>query len=129
MIDGMADKTEDEEYTHTVYATKDEWPYKHLEILGRGNFALVDKVEKVHSDFGIYPRIYARKTIRMGHFRPAEQKERVMSEINIVCRCRHRHIVWLIKTYQAGSSYGLIMSPVAEVDLVEYLAVWDRSSA
>ncbi|KAF2501155.1 kinase-like protein [Lophium mytilinum] len=114
----------DGEHKHTVYANKAELPYKHLDNLGRGSYALVDKVETIGSD----PQIYARKTIRTRYFRAAAQQKQITSEIKIARRLRHDHIVRLIGTYQAGLDFGIIMSPVADMDLGEYLARADVDS-
>ncbi|KAF2809496.1 kinase-like protein [Mytilinidion resinicola] len=108
---------------HNTYANKAEVPYKHLEVLGRGNYGLVDKVERTLplSDWNT-PGIYARKVIRTGYSHAARQQERIMSEINIVRKLRHSHVVELVETYQAGLEFGIIMSPAAEMDLKEFLA-------
>ncbi|KAF2814733.1 kinase-like protein [Mytilinidion resinicola] len=73
-------------------------------------------------NFSMEGRVYARKIIRTGHFRAAAQQRQIRSEINIIRRLRHPHIVRLIETYQAGLDFGIIMSPVADMDLGEFLA-------
>ncbi|OCL04927.1 kinase-like protein, partial [Glonium stellatum] len=112
----------DENVTHEVYANKSEIPFVHLENLGYGRFGVVDKVERSYSKDN---EVYARKTIRTSYYNSQKQMEKIMAEIKIVRKLQHPHIVNVVATYQANREFGIIMQPVADMDLGEYLAETD----
>ncbi|KAF2465935.1 kinase-like protein, partial [Lindgomyces ingoldianus] len=88
-------------------------------VLGNGGFGQVDKVLSMTSF-----KEYARKRVpRSTAFRGPrkEHMKKFIAEIQLLKRLRHHHIVELIGSYTDTRYIGLIMSPVAEMDLGRYL--------
>jgi serine/threonine protein kinase len=103
---------------HYTYASKAEVPFKHLDILGRGCYGIVDKVERISSlSDSPSSEVYVRKIIYTRRHRTARQQGRILSEVRIVGRLKHPHIVELVETYEVGLKFGIIMSLLADTDL------------
>ncbi|KAI9763833.1 MAG: hypothetical protein M1840_009087 [Geoglossum simile] len=111
-----------------TYDRKSEIPFKHLDLLGQGSFGYVDKVERRSEPF--QGQIYARKIIRipLNLSRREVVKTSIQNEVNIVKGLRHTHIVRVDGTYICGTTFAIVMSPVAEEDLAEYLHRVDDTS-
>src|SRR6266498_4388652 len=112
-------------HDHRVYNQSSQIPFKTIEPVGRGAFGIVDKVEGTSEPF--LGQIYARKTFWL----PPRTSERermlasIQNEVEIVKRVQHAHIVSLIGTYTCGRHYAMIMDPIAEGNLQEYLEHMD----
>ncbi|TKW55818.1 putative 3-phosphoinositide-dependent protein kinase 2 [Colletotrichum tanaceti] len=88
------------------------------EILGRGRFAVVDRVRSWRT-----AQTYARKQIRRGESVLDDKTqlaafEREMASLKTLS---HRHVVRLVGSYTDPAHLGLIMTPVADVDLHDHL--------
>ncbi|KAH7117660.1 kinase-like domain-containing protein, partial [Dendryphion nanum] len=96
-------------------------PYESIRLLGHGGCGLVDEVVIR----GAATReCYARKQVTMG--KPARRKEMVkqlQDEARIIRRLNHPHVVTVISTYTRGAVFGILMSPVADTDLKQFLEV------
>ncbi|OCL08501.1 kinase-like protein, partial [Glonium stellatum] len=84
-------------------------------MLGCGFHSIVKKVE--HCPTG---RIFARKTIRNAG-KGISIVERFRTEVNIMKRLNHPHIIRFVAEYMDNLSFHVIMSPVAEHNLKECL--------
>lgn len=100
-------------------ANRNSLPYKHLESLGVGGSAFVEKVQNTTTG-----EIFAHKVFRRYHGPNLTKfKEEVQNEIQIVRRLSsHPHIIQVFATYTCGRELGMILTPVADRgDLASYL--------
>ena len=106
---------------HCHFAKGEPLPFVPKDILGNGGFGQVDKVASTISF-----REYARKRVlRSAVFRGPrkEHTRQFIAEIQILKRLQHRHIIELIGSYTDSKYIGLIMLPIAEMDLGKYLSL------
>jgi hypothetical protein len=104
---------------HCFFKQNDPLPFKRKEVLGSGGFGEVDKVYSLISF-----KEYARKRVLWSSMFGSQETEKMkqfITEIEILKRLRHRHIVKFIGSYTNLKYIGLIMSPVAAMDLATYL--------
>jgi serine/threonine protein kinase len=105
---------------HRNFDSKESIPFESRGDLGHGAFGGVDKVVSLVSR-----KIYARKLIyRRALFpfpRAAQTMAAYVSELEILKRLKHRHAVELVGSYTDQSTLGLIMTPVADCNLAEYI--------
>ncbi|KAL5384227.1 hypothetical protein DPSP01_005372 [Paraphaeosphaeria sporulosa] len=107
--------------THQIIADEESVPFRRQKLLGKGGFGEVDKVFSL-----ITFREYARKCVsRPSVFRKKsiECMRQLEEEIQILKRLKHRHTVKYVGSYTSPANLGLIMTPIADLDLAEYLQV------
>lgn len=102
---------------HTTYDTPEE-PFESLQLLGHGSFGSVDEVV---SRQDTTRTCYARKRFILPPRNREKRSKEIAEEARIVRRLRHRHIVKVLGTYSWRNQFGIIMSPVAETDLNNFL--------
>ncbi|KAI9781405.1 MAG: hypothetical protein M1839_005999 [Geoglossum umbratile] len=113
---------QEQEPSHMKFAFDEGLPFSHVKPLGKGSAAVVDAIS-----FGPYSQLYARKLVT---FRPGQTNyvDAVINEVNIMRRLPHIHIISISTTYEQESakgcigSFGIIMNPVADCDLDQFLA-------
>lgn len=93
-------------------------PYVHVNVLGRGNSGLVEKVQHESTK-----QMYARKSMAIPRKRQAEQESIFLNEVAVIRRlCDHHHFIKVVAAYKTRQNFGIILFPVAENgDLGEYL--------
>ena len=114
-----------EDGQHCYFQRNDGLPFETICVLGSGGFGQVDKVLSLISF-----REYAVKRVpRKSVFgtRGSENVKSLVIEIEILKRLKHRHVVEFVGSYTDPKFIGLIMSPVAEMDLSAYLTGADTS--
>jgi len=96
-------------------------PFKRIEILGRGSLALIDKVERTTVD-ATPGKAYARKILPASRVQNARG---LLESLQASTTLRHQHIVAVILAYEEvdpqNQNYGIIMEPVAQGNLQDYL--------
>jgi TolA-binding protein len=105
---------------HCRFRHGEALPFEEKGILGTGGFGQVDRVLSLISF-----REYARKRVPRSTIfggRSAENVKRFIAEIEILKRLKHLHIAEFVGSYTDPRFMGLIMSPVAEMDMSTYLA-------
>lgn len=110
---------------HAQFRRGEALPFEERGILGSGGFGQVDKVLSLISF-----KEYARKRVsRKQAFggRGTEAMKQFVAEIAILKRLKHCHVVELLGSYTDPKYIGLIMSPVADIDLSTYLLQADSS--
>jgi hypothetical protein len=110
---------------HCHFRQQESPPFEEKGILGSRGFGQVDRVVSLISF-----REYARKRVpRSIIFRGqrTEDVKQFIAEIEILKRLKHRHVVDFVGSYTDPKYIGLIMSPVAEMDLSTYLAHADAA--
>ncbi|OCK74105.1 kinase-like protein, partial [Lepidopterella palustris CBS 459.81] len=103
---------------HCYFKKEESLPFEKKEILGSGGFGQVDKVISLIS-FKEYAR---KRVLRTSAFRGrgTEDIKRFIAEIEILKRLKHHHIVEFVGSYTDPKYIGLIMSPIAQMDLAAY---------
>ncbi|PVH99328.1 hypothetical protein DM02DRAFT_435918 [Periconia macrospinosa] len=104
---------------HRHFPSADDVPFIKVEELGKGAYGYVDRVISTVSH-----REYARKLIPRG--RTFQRDKKILRdferELGTLKKLRHhRHIVQLVGSYTDPRFVGIIMSPVAEGDLKDFL--------
>jgi ankyrin repeat protein/serine/threonine protein kinase len=112
-----------ETHQHYEYSRSSEVPFKTIKYLGKGTFGVVDEVEGVSKPFRAH--VYARKMIWIPPRKSAEKIASIQNEVKVAKKANHVHLVRLVATYVCGKEYAMIMEPVAEQNLGEYLAGLD----
>jgi hypothetical protein len=110
---------------HCYFKREETLPFEVQGVLGSGGYGQVDKVLSLISF-----REYARKRVlRNSAFggRRMEAMKKFVEEIEILKRLRHQHVVEFVGSYTDPKYMGLIMSPIAEMDLQTYLRSADPS--
>ncbi|OCK97560.1 kinase-like protein [Cenococcum geophilum 1.58] len=110
---------------HCYFQRNEAPPFERKEVLGSGGFGQVDRVLSLISF-----KEYARKQVpRSSAFsrRRMQDMKLFIAEIEILKRLKHRHVVEFVGSYTDSRYIGLIISPVAEMDLSTYLARINRS--
>jgi ankyrin repeat protein len=101
---------------HRSFADDERLPFETKAILGWGANGQVDKVLSLLSF-----NEYARKRIRR-RVSP-EVTKAYERELQVLKRLNHHHTIELMGSYTDPSYFGLIMSPVADCHMGEFLAI------
>lgn len=104
---------------HCYFKRDEVLPLKVQGVLGTGGFGQVDKVLS-----RISSREYARKRVHRSEAfrgRKKEHMQQFIAEIQLLKRLKHHHIVEFVGSYTDPKYIGLVMLPVAEMDLAAYL--------
>ncbi len=110
---------------HCFFREHERLPLETKGILGSGGFGQVDRVLSLISF-----REYAlKRVLRSAAFggRRAECVKQFIAEIMALKRIKHRHVVEFVGSYTDPKYMGLIMSPVADMDLSTYLTRADTA--
>jgi tetratricopeptide (TPR) repeat protein len=105
---------------HCYFRKHEPLPLEIKGVLGSGGFGQVDRVLSTISF-----REYALKRVSRSAVFNGQRTEYVkqfVAEIEILKRLTHRHVVEFVGSYTDPKYMGLIMSPVADMDLSTYLA-------
>jgi serine/threonine protein kinase len=94
-------------------------PFKTIGILGKGGYGQVDKVLSLTS-FNEFALKRIRRPKLFG--RAKEPTKTFEAELEVLKRLKHRHTVELIGSYTDRSYLGLLMSPVADCDMSQFLS-------
>ncbi|KAF6811808.1 dual specificity mitogen-activated protein kinase kinase 1 [Colletotrichum sojae] len=99
--------------------------FNSRQTLGQGRFAVVDKVDSLRT-----AQTYARKQIRRGESMLDDKTQLQVFERELASlkALSHRHVVKLVGSYTDPTNLGLIMSPIADTDLHEYLRDCEAST-
>ncbi|KAH7411569.1 hypothetical protein DE146DRAFT_640763 [Phaeosphaeria sp. MPI-PUGE-AT-0046c] len=113
---GSIDAIEELDRDITKRCSKDEAPpFDVISTLGQGVHTIVQKVRSTTTG-----REYVQKRIRTLR-RGYKTEERVQTEIKILRRIVHRHCIELICSYVVGRQYAILMLPVAQCNLENFL--------
>jgi hypothetical protein len=127
VITKSIDLEKGEKGRHCYFRQDELLPFEMKEILGTGGSG--GQVDRVLSLISF--KEYARKRVPRGIMfsgRKAEAVKRFIAEIEVLKRLKHHHIVEFVGSYTDPKYMGLIMSPVAEMDLSTYLLCADATS-
>jgi serine/threonine protein kinase len=103
---------------HRNFAKGEPLPFESKATLGSGGFGWVDTVLSLVS----YNE-YATKRIRRGKVfkRAKEYIKAFKTELGVLKRLKHRHIVEYVGNYTDSNYMGLIISSVADCNLSDFL--------
>lgn len=105
---------------HYDYSSTQTIPWKFIARLGQGNGSTIDEVEA--TDGKISQTRYARKSFLVPPHSRRKLLTVIHNEINILKCLRHIHTAKIYSTYSTEREFSIIMGPVAEMTLGEYLA-------
>ena len=111
------EKGENGEHVH--FGNNDNLPFESKGVLGTGGYAQVEKIFSY-----ISCKEYAVKKFRRRPFfgnNSARDMDLFISEIRTLKRAKHPHIVKFVGSYTDSKYLGIIMFPVADMDLATYL--------
>jgi hypothetical protein len=114
------DLEKSEKGQHCYFKQGESVPFETKAVLGQGAFGQVDRVLSTISF-----REYARKRVlRSSAFRGRRKEDvkQFITEIEILKRLKHNHVVEYVGSYTDTKFLAVIMSPVAQMDLHGYLA-------
>ncbi|KAF2683293.1 kinase-like protein, partial [Lentithecium fluviatile CBS 122367] len=105
---------------HCYFQEHKTFPLEITGILGSGGFGQVNQVRSKISF-----QEYALKRVFWSNVCSQQTREHVkqfVAEIKILKRLKHYHVVEFIRSYTDYRYIGLVVSPVADMDLSTYLA-------
>jgi len=105
---------------HCFFRQDETLPLQMKGFLGSGSFGQVDRVLSLISFREYALKRVLRSTAFSG--RGTECVKQFIAEIRALKRIKHRHVVEFVGSYTDPKYMGLIMSPVADMDLSTYLA-------
>ena len=85
------------------------------ETLGTGTYAVVDTVK-------LGKQSYARKAVVLPRYRQQQVRKAIQNELSILRMLDHPHIVRVYLTYEDRSRFFIVMEPLADCDLEDFLA-------
>ena len=97
--------------------------FHHLQQLGHGAFSVVDKVELRPSR-----EVFARKIMFCNNAKKL-QGSTCLAEVEIMRKLAHPHIARFIAAYYDHNALHILMTPVADFDLRQYLSCPERYPA
>jgi serine/threonine protein kinase len=109
---------------HTLYPEGLIPPYTHIRQLGYGSLGTVDEVSlSLHHPLHSTSKhlTLARKSVRLSPSSKDYILPIIRQEILALHTLRHRHIVQLIATYESKPFYSLLMTPVGDRNLKDFL--------
>jgi len=117
---------------HCYFQKHDFLPLEMKGILGSGGFGQVDRVLSTISFREYALKRVSRSAVFSGRTkedvrRRAKCVKQFIAEIGALKRLKHRHVVEFVGSYTDPKYMGLIMSPVADMDLSTYLARADTA--
>jgi tetratricopeptide (TPR) repeat protein len=117
---------------HRYFREHEPLPLEMKGILGSGGFGQVDRVLSTISFREYALKRVSRSAVFSGRTKEdtrqrAECVKQFIAEIGALKRLKHRHVVEFVGSYTDPQFMGLIMSPVADIDLSAYLAHADTS--
>jgi len=92
-----------------------------FETLGTGAHAIVDAVRIGNST-------YARKSIALPRYRQQQTRKAIEQEISVIFALDHPHIFEIHLTYEDKDRFHIIMEPLADCDLEDFLAIHTSTS-
>ncbi|KAF2794124.1 kinase-like protein [Melanomma pulvis-pyrius CBS 109.77] len=103
---------------HILFSKDEPFPYEELGRLGRGQSASVDQVRSpLNGD------VFARKRFQRVRGIPRETIRAFLNELQILKRIEHEHCVELVGSYTDARFFAILISPVAECNLTEFMAL------
>ncbi|KAF2796800.1 kinase-like protein [Melanomma pulvis-pyrius CBS 109.77] len=99
---------------HTDYDAQSDIPFRKVDHLGKGAYGVVDKVQRGF-------QFYARKTFTLYKHQKRKLLNQISQEVKMITAIEHIHAVRLVETYACKLEYAMIMEPVADGNLAEYI--------
>lgn len=93
-----------------------EGVFRSVRQLGYGAFGVVEEI--VHSRSSKH---FARKTIRTAHRESSIALSKVRKEVAALRQLTHGHIIKVLASYRTQAQFSIIMSPVADCNLSEFM--------
>ncbi|KAF2143346.1 uncharacterized protein K452DRAFT_307490 [Aplosporella prunicola CBS 121167] len=107
------------QHIHFPKEDESDEQFEQMKVLGNGAYAIVDRVRSRTS-----LDQFARKRIHRFHSSHLRDKKALIAfenELKTLKALDHKHLVKLISTYTDPTYVGLLIKPVADMDLATYL--------
>ncbi|KAF2650925.1 kinase-like protein [Lophiostoma macrostomum CBS 122681] len=96
----------------------DHFPFQPSTYLSANGRSYVRKVEGIEEPF--LGKVYACKELSLPKYY-SNEGEKLMERVNSFKSIRNDHIVQIVATHRSGGRYNIVMEPVADGDLKQYL--------
>ncbi|KAH6681308.1 hypothetical protein B0J14DRAFT_556738 [Halenospora varia] len=108
----------DRETTSSTFQTPErgQEPFQFIKRLGHGSFGVVDEVEHC-----VTKKVFARKSVREITPRSVLTMSQARRELLALRTLKHSHIIKVVASYSVGNTFAMIMSPVAEYNLHQFM--------
>jgi tetratricopeptide (TPR) repeat protein len=132
VITKSVDLEKGERGQHCYFRENELPPLEMKGILGSGGFGQVDRVLSTISFQEYALKRVSRSAVFSGRTKEDVRRRAIcvkqfIAEIGALKRLKHRHVVEFVGSYTDPKYMGLIMSPVADMDLSTYLARADTA--
>ncbi|KAI9825218.1 MAG: hypothetical protein M1832_001252 [Thelocarpon impressellum] len=111
------------EEPHKAYSTRDDAPYQYVRDLGAGTSGIIYEVKCVRGPCAGLR--FARKIVQQACATTPDARRRIEDEVRIIRMLRHQHITRVQATYSTPTEFVLLMLPVAERDLRDWIFDFD----
>lgn len=108
-----------EQGKHRHFIPGEALPFDVIGRLGSGDYGQVDKIVSKISYRQYAIKRIRRRTVFGNNTR--EGMKRFLSEIEIIKSLHHQHVVRYVGSYTDKSFLGLVMAPVADMDLAGFM--------
>lgn len=109
--------TKCEDGGHAHFADPVEIPFRRDGILGSGGYAQVEKVTSKNTGKEYARKLLDRRALQRSH----GSLFQFDNELKILKRLRHQHVVQVVGSYTEPQFVAIIMSPIADCDLSNFL--------
>lgn len=105
---------------HHNYSGSQRIPWKLISRLGQGSCSVVEEVQTTVP--ALSGMCYARKTFALAPRARRRLLLLIQNEVDILKTLHHHHITQIHSTYYTEREFAIIMTPVADMNLEDYLA-------
>jgi tRNA A-37 threonylcarbamoyl transferase component Bud32 len=107
---------------HCFFQKGEVVPLEERGVIGRGSTSVITRVLSFKNGQQYALKVEKRGRIWRDRGQWEDHGKRLIDQIRVMKGIRHRHVVEYVGSYSDLGSIGMIMSPVAEMDLKAYLA-------
>ncbi|KAL8704100.1 MAG: hypothetical protein Q9201_002734 [Fulgogasparrea decipioides] len=100
---------------HLEVEEEEPLPLKYITTYNQGSYGIVTMVQDSLTPHAFYAR--KQQLLSAEEHENAATRRHLEEETKRLRNLRHKHVVQLVKTYQRGRAYGMILKPAATSDL------------
>jgi serine/threonine protein kinase len=121
-IYNMAIGSQRQSGAYEEYLEAEEVPFSYQKLIGFGAVGVVYKVKGVNRPF--QNQIFAQKVIALDEKNESireEQLAEIGKEVEMLRNTQHHHVVRLVQSYLYDNNFAIVMDPLADGNLKDYL--------